>query len=142
MKLYVISKETEINSPFLEYVEQQLKELPGTCLVKWISDDCLVSCEKKHSSFRRLKKRASMFEVKEEELQIESLYSRTSYFMFLEIETAIKFQGKTGNVPTCLFLPSAKYNEAISLLPYMSNLQLICFDEPSTNKAYYEYLRE
>jgi hypothetical protein len=61
--------------------------------------------------------------------------------MFLEIETAIKFKGKIGQVPACLFLPSSKYQEVLEILPFMSHIQLICFDEPSTNKAYFEYLK-
>jgi hypothetical protein len=56
--------------------------------------------------------------------------------MFLEIETAIKFKGKIGRVPACLFLPSTKYDEIIELLPYMPHIQLVCFDKPSTNKSY------
>jgi len=34
------------------------------------------------------------------------------------------------SVPTCLFLPASSFNEAIKALPQLTNVQLICFDEP------------
>jgi hypothetical protein len=53
----------------MEYVEQQLKELPPTCLVKWITADCLVS-KQNHVNSRKAKKRDSIYEIEEEELHI------------------------------------------------------------------------
>lgn len=45
------------------------------------------------------------------------------------------------SVPACLFLPASSFNDAIKALPELTNVQLICFDEPKANRDLYEYLK-
>ena len=46
----------------------------------------------------------------------------------------------SGQISACLYLPANKYDAVIEILDQLKNIDIICFDSPSANKAFYEYL--
>jgi hypothetical protein len=106
---------------------------------RWINVDSFLGLAPGISM--KLRRRSSVFDVGNEELHLEALYSRTSYFMLLDLDTAIALSNRFSHVPTCLFVPSSEYSDVIDSLPLLPNVQLICFDEPSANKEFFEYLK-
>lgn len=109
-------------------------------MIKWISSDAMLGLPNAETSLK-FKKRGSLFEVGQEELHLESLYSRTSFFLILDLETIKDLNNTCLSVPACLFLPASAFDEAIKALPQLTNVQLICFDEPQANRDLYEYLK-
>jgi hypothetical protein len=140
VKVYVVGDEPDLTVPFYAHLEDSLRRLPQHYLARWIAPDCL-SNRTLNSLQLKLRKRDSLFEVGAEELQLEALYSRTSYFLLLEVETALKLQENLCRVPTCLYLPADQFKEVMAVLPQLNHVQLICFDQPAANKSFYEYLR-
>jgi hypothetical protein len=107
-------------------------------MARWVTADSLFLGQKVTPTNR--KRHSSLYEVLEEEVHLESLYSRTSYFLFLDVETVLKFQSYIGKVPCCLLLPADKYQEVIDALPLLGIVQLISFDSAETNRDFYDFL--
>ena len=105
--------------------------MPPNFMTKWINANCFLGMEPVSMKLRR---RSSVFDVGKEELHLDNLYSRTSYFVILDLTTAITLTLSSIKVPTCLYLPSSFYKEVIDNLPLLSNIQLICFDKPEANR--------
>lgn len=115
-KIYVITKDLEEQyqsySKLERKLEEELSQLPGNYLARWITQDYLLDSQP--FSERNLKRRGSLFEVGAEQLFLQSLYSRTTYFIFLQIEVAYSMTKSLNKINSCLYLPSEKYEQAIN----------------------------
>ena len=143
IKIYVISKGFDVNIPLHKEIEEELMKLPNNYLARWITVDYFLG---KHSNNFNLKlrKRASLFDIQKEEMKLPSLsnlYNRNSFFIVLELETAIALKQSISKTPTCLKLQSDQYEQTIKELPNLNTISLISFDEQKTNTQFYHYLK-
>lgn len=110
-------------------------------MTRWLTGDCIEGeCKGKGKVKMKLKKTGSLFDVGSEELHLQSLYSKTSYFILMEVEVALQLEKMLGRVSCCLYVASAEYQQVIDNLPRLSQIDLICFDSPQANKAFFEHL--
>lgn len=113
-------------------------------MTRWINGDCIKSKSALGLSGVRNKfrKAGSLFDVEAEELNNHSLFSKTSYFIILEVEIALLIADMLHRISCCLYISSDKYDTVIDNLGKLSNLSLICFDSPEANQSFYEHLTE
>ena len=82
-------------------------------------------------------KKGSLFDVRAEELHLQSLYSLTSYFILLELETALELNHQSCRVPTCLLLPAEQLKDVQKVIGKLGHISMICYDDPEANREFY-----
>ena len=105
-------------------------------MTRWITAECMKP-EHNNSKLRNIKRAGSLFEITSEELHLHSLSSKTSYFILTDLSVIDMVKQFDGKISCCLYLAASKYEEVISNLDKLKNIDIICFDSPSANKAFY-----
>ena len=124
--MYIVCQKIDLEDGFQRLVLEKTRELSRQYLTKWITAECFDGEKREAIKFSH-RSIGTIFDIEEEEIHADSLYSKTSFYLFIDLESVKTLNKELGHIVGCLFLPSEKFEEVKVEMSLLARLHYIGF---------------